>query len=229
MKSVGCWLAVMLVLAWPGGAALAQDREAAEAAEILAQVKKVYGGAAGFRARYDAASRPGVMAPTGAKEKKGQGLILYARPDLLRIIQERPTVEELVLSPAGVWWYRQDINEAHRYPASEFYEEMSPFFGPVMDLFGGGGGLKKWFQIERLVGGDRGEVRAIKLRPLSYGTGLDRLEVWVDPKGIIDELRIYTLAGDLTTYRFEEVEILDSPPEEGFHFSPPIGARIIHH
>jgi len=211
------------------GPAQAQTQAQQEAIELLAQIQKVYGGVKGMRARYLGSNQPGVMAGPEAKTKEGEGLFIYGRPNLLRMIQERPSQEELVMSPEGVWWYRKDLGEAHRYPASEFYTDMEPYLGPIMDLLGGSADLSKNFTIERLYGGDEKKNRALKLVPHSHASGLDRIRILIDPEGYIVRVRLNFISGDVTTYDFKDIQLLDHLPEEGFLFFPPEGAKIIHH
>ncbi|MBW1713308.1 MAG: outer membrane lipoprotein carrier protein LolA, partial [Deltaproteobacteria bacterium] len=146
----------------------------------------------------------------------------------LRLIQDSPLEEEMVISPKGIWWYTAEDNEAHRYPASEFFVA----FTPIMDFFKGLGdyrSLEKGFRVSRLVGADKGQEKAVKLVPLSHKSGLDRLEIWIRPGGVIVQVAVYSLAGDRNIYRFKDVEILDSEPTEGFGYTPPQGAKIVHH
>ncbi len=218
---------VLAAAGWLAPAARAQVSP--DAADLLKLVMGTYASKQGFEGRYDAHYKPGLFSPTEAKEKRGQGTIIFARPASLWLSQESPTQEEFVLSPLGVWWYRRDLNEAHRYPASEFYEGMGTFLKPIMDLFSGLGGLEKTFRVDRVIGSDRGQEKTLKLVPHDHSSGLDWLDVWVDPRGAIVQIAIHTLAADRTTYRFEQVKLLAEPPQQGFNFVPPEGAKVVNH
>jgi len=213
------------LLPGPAAAELGLETEA-----LLKKVQAAYAGATSFRARYDLIAQGGAVAMSGrpVREDKAQGLMLYGRPDRLRLIQDSPLEEEMVIGPEGIWWYTSEDNEAHRYPASEFFT----LFSPILNFFKGledYRSLEKGFTVSRMVGGDRGEEKAIKLVPHSHQSGLDRLEVWINPKGLIVQVAVYGLNGDRNTYRFKDIELLTEDPVEGFGFTPPAGARIVHH
>ncbi len=215
-------LAVLLIFSPPGWA---MDPEAVT---LLEKVQKLYAGAVGFRAHYTLTFEGGSVAGTVAETKTTTGVMLYGSPDRLRLIQESPLEEEMVIAPSGIWWYVREDNEAHRYPASEFYD----LFSPIMSFFKVIGDFKtldKAFRVTRHVGADKGKEKAVKLVPLSHGTGLDWLVVWVDSRGSISRVAIHVLNGDSNTYQFDSMEILSEEPGEGFGFTPPAGARIVHH
>ena len=135
---------------------------------------------------------------------------------------------ELVIGPEGIWWYAREDNEAHRYPASEFFA----LFSPILNFFKGLEDYRKLeegFRVSRMVGGDKKGEKAVKLVPHSHRTGLDRLEVWIDKQGLIAQVSVHGLNGDRNIYRFKEIELLTEDPVEGFGFTPPVGAKIIHH
>lgn len=198
--------------------------------QLLAKIGAAYKPYHGFRGRYSAFSTPGLLSGSEAKKKTGRGIVLFARPDKFRLIQEKPTQEEFIISPAGVWWYRLDLAEAHRYPASEFMEELGPFFKPLLQLFSGQAeAMKKNFTITRHVGGDEGKGKALRFKPHSHESGLNWMEFLIQPDGLIRRVNIHTLAGDLTSYTFTDVDLTEDEPEEGFGFIPPTGTKIVHH
>jgi outer membrane lipoprotein-sorting protein len=222
-------LVVLLYLAGMAGQAQAapadQDLEG-----IMAKVQKVYAKLAGFRAKYTLKAKTGGVAGTGlgGQERTAQGLLLYGAPDQLRLMQDSPLEEDLVISPQGIWWYMREDNEAHRYPASEFFA----LFSPILEFFKGLGdyrSLEKSYTVSRVVGLDQDKAKAIKLVPQTHKTGLDRLEVWVDDHGMITQVTVHGLTGESNTYLFRDAELLHELPQEGFGFTPPEGAKVVHH
>lgn len=201
-----------------------------EAERLLTRIKKVYGQANGFRARYTLDFRGGTVAATGlpSAEHVVKGLMLYGRPDKLRIIQDPPLEEEMVITKDGIWWYTREDNEAHRYPASEFAQ----LFDPILTFFKGLTDfalLEKSYRVIRHFGGDGKDYQALKLVPHTHSTGISRIEVRVLKTGRIIRVGLWAINGDRSLYTFDTMELLDADPQEGFGFTPPIGARIVHH
>ena len=222
LTTAGTILALLLIFSPP---CRAMDPDAVP---LLEKVQKLYAGAVGFRAHYTLTFKGGSVAGTGQETKTTKGVMLYGSPDRLRLIQEEPMEEEMVIAPSGIWWYVREDNEAHRYPASEFYE----LFSPIMSFFqviGDFKSLDKAFKVTRHVGDDKGKEKAIKLVPLSHQTGLDWLVIWMDGRGSITRVAIHVLNGDSNTYQFDSMEVLKEDPAEGFGFTPPAGAKIVHH
>ena len=216
-----------MLLSILSGPVLAMDQEAES---LLKKVQKVYAGSVGFRAEYDLTFRGGRVASgdSSSEVKKTSGVMLYGSPNRLRLIQNSPLEEEMVISPEGIWWYLREDNEAHRYPASEFYA----LFAPIMSFFkvlGDYKELEKGYKVTRHYGGDSGKEKAIKMVPLDHGTGLDWVVILINQQSMIAQVEVHLLNGDASTYRFNTMEILSEDPEEGFGFTPPAGAKIVHH
>lgn len=201
-----------------------------KAEQLLEKVQKVYAGAVGFRAEYSLFFEGGTLASTKrpSEIKRAEGIMLYGSPDRLRLIQETPLEEEMVISPKGIWWYLREDNEAHRYPASDFYALFSPLMG-FFKVMGNFKELENSFTITRHYGEDKGKEQAIKMVPHTHKTGLDRLVIWVNEKNRISRVAVHIINGDTSTYTFNTMEILSEDPEEGFGFTPPAGAKIVHH
>ncbi len=218
---------VLAIVLWAAPGALAMDLRVET---LLEKVQKVYAGAIGFRAEYALTFKGGAVAATGVSSgtKKTSGVMLYGRPDKLRLIQNSPMEEEMVIAPTGIWWYLREDNEAHRYPASDFYALFAPIMG-FFKVLGDFKALEDAFKVTRHVGQDKGKEKAIKMVPLSHRSGLDRLVIWVGPGGGIIQVAVHILNGDSSTYRFKTMEVLSEEPVEGFGFTPPAGARIVHH
>ncbi len=197
---------------------------------LLEKVQKVYAGAVGFRAHYALTFKGGMVAGTGrySEIKKTSGVMLYGSPDRLRLIQDSPMEEEMVIAPTGIWWYVREDNEAHRYPASDFYALFSPIMG-FFKVLGDFKSLEKGFTVTRHYGEDSGKDQAIKMVPHSHKSGLDRLVIWINDKNRISQVAVHIINGDSNTYRFDSMEILSEEPEEGFGFTPPAGSTIVHH
>lgn len=197
---------------------------------LLDKVQKYYTGAVGFRADYTLTFKGGAVAATGlpSEDKVTSGVMLYGSPDRLRLIQNDPMDEEMVITPNGIWWYLKEDNEAHRYPASDFYALFSSIMG-FFKVLGDYRAVEDAFKVTRHPGEDQGDNKAIKMVPKTHKSGLDRLVIWVDPMGSIAQVAIHILNGDCNTYAFKSMEILSEEPVEGFGFTPPAGSVIVHH
>ncbi len=228
MKSAWRTIAAALVLALVLGPGLLRADEAAdEALELVKKVSRLYGEAVGFRANYTLQAKTARMAGQGGglEERTSSGRIVFARPDKLRMLQEKPKEEEVVYSPEGYWWYSSELKEAHRFPIGDVAGTVKPF----VSFFAGLEKARKWFEIQRMVGGDKGDNRAVKLVPQSMKMGLNRIEVLITPRGEIAEVTIHSLLGETYHYIFSDLELLDEPPDEGFFFTPPTGTKVVYH
>ena len=131
----------------------------------------------------------------------------------------------MIISPEAIWWYLPAAREAHRYPPSEFQAALSP----IVAFFSGLGSLETDFRIKRVPTSDKENWRVIDMIPIKTNIHLDHLRAAIDDHGRVVEVVLYSLIGDETVYRFNQIRFLDEAPAEGFSFRPPQGVKIIHH
>jgi len=221
------WLILAVGGFLAGGWTLAGAQVDPQAVELLAQTQALYGQAAGFRADYLRQSRPAVMAQAGVEtfSHEARGEIIFGREGGLRLVQLAPTEEEMIISPEAIWWYLPAAREAHCYPPSDFQAALSP----IVDFFSGLGSLETDFRIKRVPAADKENWRVIDIIPLKYNIHLDHLRAAIDEQGRVVEVVLYSLIGDETVYRFNQIRFLDEVPAEGFSFHPPQGVKVIRH
>lgn len=215
----------LILLIWAAWSPARAQEDGAR--EIIDRVAALYGGAVGFRADYALKATTTSQAGTGGGQetRDTSGWIIFAKPDKLRMLQEKPNEEEIVHSPDGYWWYNSELNEAHRFPLGSVAGVIKPF----VSFFSGLKKTGQWFEIKRMPGNDQDGLQALRLVPKSMDMGLNRIDVLVSAKGEIIQVGIHSLIGDSYVYRFSKLQFLTEPPEEGFYFTPPEGAKVIYH
>ena len=208
---------------WPY-AASAED-PAALAGRVQGQYKKIQS----ISASYERISRLVAAGDQKRQLVKGQGQLFWARPVFLRLEQEKPRPELVVVQKDLVWWVRPSQNRAEIYAAEQFTAGLRP----LMDTLGGLARLDESFDLtdptpEESKLGDGGPV--LVLIPQQKRMDLKRLVVWFEPeKLILKGFSMISLMGDVTQYFLADVKVNPELPLQTFSYTPPSDFKVIDH
>lgn len=206
---------------------LADQENARQGASVLAQAKAAYNSIPAFACDYLRISQAMVLAQSGgqAGPQEASGEMYFSRPAKVRLRQYRPKKEEIIINPQGVWWHRLALKEAHYYPPNQFESTMKP----ILDFFSGVEELAKNYKVSRHKDWDQEDGRAVVLIPKNPQGDIERMVAWVNKDGFINQLSLYTLLGDKTTYQFHDIEVLKKAPAALYEFKPPKDYRVVKH
>lgn len=204
-------------------------KAAQDPAALAASVQKRYKKIQSIRAAYHRTSRFVAAGDQKRQMVKGQGVLIWARPVSLRLEQEKPRPELVVVGTEVVWWVRLNRRRADIYPPEQFTSGLRP----LLDALGGLARLDKSFDLaspgpseEKL--GQGGPV--LVLTPRQKRMDLKRLVIWFEPgELVLKGFRTISLVGDVTQYDLENVEINPNLPPETFTYQPPADFRVIDH
>jgi len=204
---------------------LAQAEDpAALAARVQGQYKKILT----ISASYERISRLVAAGDQKRQVVRGEGRLFWARPVFLRLEQEKPRPEMVVVAKDLVWWVRPAQNRAEAYAAEQFTAGLRP----LMDTLGGLARLDESFDLtdpspeeKQLAGGP-----VLVLVPKQKRMDLKRLVVWFTPDSLILKgFSMISLMGDVTQYSLADVKINPELPAETFSYTPPSGFKVIDH
>jgi len=192
---------------------------------ILQGVQKRYGSLPGLVVSYKREVITRSMAMLGIQTKKdlATGKIFFKPPHFLRIQQETPKSETLIINGETLWWYLPHKKQVYRYPAQKLGQEMQL----MSDIFQGLRGVESRFKLTLTAEGtDQGHE--LKLNPDPPWEQIDHIKLWVDPEDFhIRVLETYNYLGGLTRFILEEPSAQGEFEKNFFHFLIPDGVKII--
>ena len=224
-------IGLVALLAWPTMASAQgtlEDREKAKQGEaLLARARAAYNSIPAFACDYLRISQAMVLAQSGGKAgpREANGEMYFSRPAKVRLRQYQPKKEEIIINPTNVWWRRLAPKEAHYYPPNQFESTMKP----ILDFFSGVEELAKNYKVSRQKDWDQEDGQAVVLFPKNPQGDIERMVAWINKDGFVNQLSLYTLLGDKTTYQFHDIEVLKKVPAALFEFKPPKDYKVIKH
>lgn len=212
---------LLILCLWPRTSVMADDRLAG----ILVGVQKRYGPLTGLVVSYkrEVITRSMSMLGIQPKTDLASGKIYFKRPHFLRVEQETPDPEVMIINKDTLWWYIPQKKQVYRYPTSKLGQEMQL----LSDIFQGLQEVESRFKVT-LIAYRTDMGHEIKLEPDPPWEQIDHIKLWIDPgKYYIRVVEIYNYLGGLTRFILEEPSAQEVFKENFFHFLVPEGVTVI--
>lgn len=201
----------------------------AEAAALAAKVQARYQGINTLAAQFMRKSLFVAAGSDGERVVEGSGSLLWSRPASLRLQQETPRPELILTQQGSVWWVRAERGRADVYPLERFTTGLRS----LLDILGGLARVDESFSVEAPEESDRlaGESDlTLVLKPKENRADIKRLVLWFSPEQIVlSGFRIVNVIGDITEYRFQQVQVNPPLGPETFSYQPPADYRVTDH
>jgi outer membrane lipoprotein-sorting protein len=201
--------------------AAADDRLAG----ILDGIQAKYGPLPGLAVPYEREVITRSMAMLGVQTKKdlASGKIYFRPPHFLRVQQETPKPEVVIITRQTLWWYIPQKKLVYRYPSRKLGQEMQL----MSDIFQGLREVESRFKVT-LIAYRTEKGHEIKLSPNPPWDQIDHIKLWVDPGDYhIRILETYNYLGGLTRFTLEEPKAQEVFEKNFFHFLVPKGVTVI--
>ena len=191
---------------------------------VLDGLKKTYGHLDAISVPYtrEVVTRSMTMLGDKAKGDLASGTIYFRAPDLLRLEQEKPTIETIIANSATMWWYIPDKKTVYEYKTEEFGKELSL----MTNIFRGLAQVEDNFKVTLHGKNDPGEF-ALELIPTPPWEDIQKIEVTATEDYRIRTVKIYNVLGSVTIFTlagFTELHTLD---KRFFTFTAPKGVKVI--
>jgi outer membrane lipoprotein-sorting protein len=213
---------IMLILfLWPLTPVTAAD----QLARILEGVQKRYGSLPGFAVSYEREVITRSMAVLGIQTQKdlASGMIYFKPPYSLRVQQEKPNPELVIINKDTLWWYIPQKKQVYKYPSHKLGQEMQL----LSDIFRGLQKVESRFKVT-LVADHTDKGDEIKLVPDPPWEQIDHIQLWIDPeKYYIRIIETYNYLGGLTRFTLGEPSAQGVFEKNFFHFLVPEGVTVI--
>ncbi len=192
--------------------------------QLLDGLKKTYGHLDAISVPYtrEVITRSMTMLGEKAKGDLANGTIYFRAPDLLRLEQEKPTIETIIANSATMWWYIPAKKTAYEYKTEEFGKELRL----MTNILHGLAQVEDNFKVTLQGKNDLGEF-ALELIPTPPWEDIQKIEVTATEDYRIRTVKIYNLLGSVTIFTlgaFTEIHTLD---KRFFTFTAPKGVKVI--
>jgi|GEM_PF-6427233 len=213
----------------PAPAQPAAPAAQAEAATLAAKVQARYQGINTLAAQFMRKSLFVAAGSDGERVVEGSGGLLWSRPASLRLQQDTPRPELILTQQGSVWWVRSERGRADVYPLERFTTGLRS----LLDILGGLARVDESFSVEAPEEGDRpaeeGDLTLV-LKPKENRADIKRLVLWFGPEQmVLSGFRIVNVIGDITEYRFQQVQVNPPLGPETFSYQPPADYRVTDH
>ncbi|MCF8034382.1 MAG: outer membrane lipoprotein carrier protein LolA [Desulfarculaceae bacterium] len=201
-----------------------------ETAELAARIQKRYQGIDSLAASYTRSSRFVSLGAQGGRDVQGSGRLVWARPLKLRLEQETPRQELIIVGEGMAWWVRPARQRADLYPLNQFTGGLTS----LLDALGGLARLDQDFKVslatpQRTAGIPAGSL-VVSLTPKVTRADLKELVLWFQPEDLLLRgFAIFNLVGDVTLYNLDQVQVNVSPPKSDFAYEPPVDYQVANH
>jgi outer membrane lipoprotein-sorting protein len=213
---------IMLILfLCPWTSVMADD----QLAGILEGVQKRYGPLPGLAVSYEREVITRSMAMLGIQTQKdlASGMIYFKPPNSLKVQQETPDPEVVIINKDTLWWYIPQKKQVYKYPSHKLGQEMQL----LSDIFRGLQQVESRFKVT-LIAYHTDTGCEIKLEPDPPWEQIDHIKLWIDRgKYTIRIIEIYNYLGGLTRFTLGEPSARDVFEENFFHFLVPEGVTVI--
>ncbi|MFZ5586392.1 MAG: LolA family protein [Thermodesulfobacteriota bacterium] len=207
----------------------AQAAAQAEAQALAGRIQARYQQINSLSAQYQRKSLFVAAGSDGERTVEGSGLMLWAKPTSLRLQQEKPRPELILTQQGSVWWVRPQRGRADVYPLERFTSGLRS----LLDALGGLARVEESFTVEAAEEGDHlagGDALTLALRPKENRADLKRLVLWFSPgELVLTGFKIVNVIGDVTEYRFEQVQVNPPLGSESFAYQPPADYKVTDH
>lgn len=193
--------------------------------EIMTGIRNRYGNAEALTADYtrDAISKTMALLESAERHDTAAGKLYFKAPDLLRLEQVSPQEELLLTDGQILWWYIPVKQEAYRYPAQRFGQELAL----LSNVFKGLKNSEDSFHISARKNSSL-PLHHLILTPDPPWQDIDHLEIIIRKKDFaITQVDIYNTIGGLSRFTLTKWKEINELKKEFFRFSPPPQVRII--
>jgi outer membrane lipoprotein-sorting protein len=212
---------MFLLVLWPWTTVMADD----QLSTIIEGVQKRYGALLGLAVSYEREVITRSMAVLGMQTQKdlASGMIYFRTPNSLKVQQETPDTEVVIINKDTLWWYIPRKKLVYKYPSHKLGQEMQL----LSDIFQGLQQVESRFKVTLIA--DHTDMGVeIKLEPDPPWEQIDHIELWIDPGNYhIRIIEIYNYLGGLTRFTLGEPSARTVFDENFFNFLVPEGVTII--
>ncbi|MDR1080218.1 MAG: outer membrane lipoprotein carrier protein LolA [Deltaproteobacteria bacterium] len=215
----------LILAAAPLDAAQAGGKRAQE--ELLGRFAARYKGLTGFKAVYRRSTSTPATDPVFKSQavQTAEGVLYWRKPMELRLIQEKPSEEELVTDGGTAWWYLPGEKTVRVYEGVELAEG----FRPLTAFFDGADELRKHFTVTAAQDdparpGATGFVMTPRETAAEPGNAIT---VWCGEDAVLEGFRLTSGTGERTDFYLESPETNPSLPPNFFRFEAPRGTKVI--
>jgi outer membrane lipoprotein-sorting protein len=156
-----------------------------------------------------------------SKGDMAKGTIYFRPPSYLKLMQETPEAETVLVNEDTIWWYVPKKKIVYRYPSDEFGKELKL----LSDIFSGLLKVEEKFRLVKLPDNKSGE-HLISLYPDPPWQEVDHVVLTVTSGHEIVGVDIYNLLGGITRFRLLETMKKDLFEEGFFDFQVPEGVQV---
>ncbi|MDR2613639.1 MAG: outer membrane lipoprotein carrier protein LolA [Deltaproteobacteria bacterium] len=224
---LACALALLASLAAAGPLPAAGDGDRRAREELLGRFAARYKGLSGFRASYRRSTSTPATDPVFKSQavQTAEGTLYWRKPLGLRLVQEKPSREELVTDGATAWWYLPSERIVRVYEGVELAEG----FRPLTAFFDGAEELQRHYRVTAAPDDPaRPGASGFVLTPREGDGGAqDTIVVWCGPDAALTGFRLVAGTGERTDFFLDSPEINPSLPEGFFRFRAPRGTRVV--
>lgn len=223
-------LLLALMLTAGGWSATSSPAAAEDPAALAQRIQARYQQVNSLAADYTRTSRFVALADQPGRQVKGSGRLLWARPLRLRLEQDRPRQEMILVLEARAWWLRPDRQQADLYALESFTSGLTS----LLQALGGLGYLQRDFSVDApdpaLAAGGPAGALSLVLTPRQRRADLKQLVLWFNGDTLLlAGFKIINLVGDVTSYRLGSPKVNVPVNDELFSFSPPQGWQVVDH
>ncbi|MFH1059058.1 MAG: outer membrane lipoprotein carrier protein LolA [Pseudomonadota bacterium] len=201
----------------------------AEAAALAGRIQARYQQINTLAAHYLRKSFFVAAGSDGERTVEGSGVMLWAKPTSLRLQQETPRQELILTQHGSVWWVRPQRGRADVYPLDRFTSGLRS----LLDALGGLARVDESFTVEPAEEDDHladSDALTLVLKPKENRADLKRLVLWFSPgELVLTGFKIINLIGDITEYRFEQVQVNPPLDAKAFSYQAPPDYRVTDH
>ncbi len=212
---------MLLLVLWPWTTVMADDQLAA----ILEGVQKRYGPLPGLAVSYEREVITRSMALLGMQTQKdlASGMIYFKTPYSLKVQQETPDPEVVIINKDTLWWYIPKKKQVYKYPSHKLGQEMQL----LSDIFQGLQQVESRFKVTLIA--DHTDMGVeIKLEPDPPWEQIDHIKLWIDPGNYdIRIIEIHNYLGGLTRFTLGESLAQAVFDDNLFNFVVPEGVTVI--
>jgi outer membrane lipoprotein-sorting protein len=152
-------------------------------------------------------------------------VLYWRKPAGLRLVQEKPSAEELVADGGTAWWYLPAEKTVRVYEGVD----LAGGFRPLTAFFGGADELRKHFAVAAAPDDPaRPGASGFVMTPRDAGAEPGgAITVWCGEDAVLEGFRLTSGTGETTDFFLESPETDPALPPDFFRFEAPGGTRVI--
>lgn len=160
--------------------------------------------------------------------EESTGTFSYAAPDRVRWEYTSPKPISVVIDGEEMTTWYHDLHRAEQLAIGRYSAQVFKYLGATGSL----DKLLEYFSVTARFPDEKGEPYTLELEPRyeRIAKRLDSMTVWIDPERFVPvRLRYAAADGDVTEYRFEDLEINGEMPADRFelHLSDGVAVKRV--